>query len=59
VPLFTDKATGEAADYEIAPGGRRLGVIGVYDPGDISRARLHTGNHRKCPRTVGLMFWPM
>jgi hypothetical protein len=37
VPLFTDKATGEAADYEIAPGGRRLGMIGVYDSGDISR----------------------
>src|SRR5947207_3091240 len=38
--LFTDKAAGEPADHQIAPAGRRLGVVGIRDPSDVSR-ELH------------------
>jgi hypothetical protein len=40
VALLTDKAAGEAADYQIASVGCRLSVVGICDPSDISR-ELH------------------
>jgi hypothetical protein len=35
-PLLTDKAAGEAADDEMASVGCRLGVAGIFNPGDVS-----------------------
>jgi hypothetical protein len=37
---LTDKAAGEPADYQIDPVRRRLGVVGIRDPSDVSR-ELH------------------
>jgi hypothetical protein len=55
VALLTDKAAGEAADYEIAAVRRCLGMVSICDPGDVSRELydgvLETGAGAKngCP----------
>jgi hypothetical protein len=42
VPLQTYQTTDEAVDNEIVAVGPRFGVVGVADPGDVSR-ELHDG----------------
>jgi hypothetical protein len=41
ISFFSHQAAGEPANHEIVPIGRSFGVLGICDPGDVSRKRYY------------------